>query len=199
MSNTLQINNTSNLGNYLGYPLKPSYSSADFNFITHKLRQKLQSQKTNHLSFARRCQLVQSTLNQIPNYHIRIFLLPKKIHNQIDTINRNFLWGHSEGSRKIHFVGWNKITKSKSNWGSCIKKSSNMNVAFMEKLIWELHTSNHKLWVTLFSHRYNYPSHHFCPNSSFCYKGIFKDMDIYSSNVSFNIKNGKTTNLQQDR
>lgn len=45
ISNLLQINITSNLGTYLGYPLKPNYSSSYFNFIIHKLCQKLQGWK----------------------------------------------------------------------------------------------------------------------------------------------------------
>lgn len=78
ISEALQIRNTSNLGSYLGFPLKPNYSSFDFNFIIHKIRKKLQDWKTNLLSFTGRCQLVTSILNQIPNYHIKFFNFPKK-------------------------------------------------------------------------------------------------------------------------
>lgn len=81
LSNKLQINITTNLGTYLGYPLKLNYSSLVFNFIIHKLRQKLKGWKMNHLSFVGRSQLVQSTLTQTPNYQMRVFHLPQKIHS----------------------------------------------------------------------------------------------------------------------
>lgn len=40
ITNTLQITNSLNLGSYLGYPLKPNYSSRDFNQITLRLNKK---------------------------------------------------------------------------------------------------------------------------------------------------------------
>lgn len=37
ISNSLKIRNTSCLGIYLGYPLKPKYTSSNFNYILHKI------------------------------------------------------------------------------------------------------------------------------------------------------------------
>lgn len=112
----------------------------------------------NHLSFARRYQLVQSTLNQIPNYQMRIFLLPRKIHTQFDKINKNFLWVHSDTIRRMHLVGWDKIIKSKTNGSLGIKKGAIMNAAFMTKLRWDLEINKQKTWTMLFFKNYNYPN-----------------------------------------
>lgn len=49
ISNSLGIIHTPNLGTYLDYPLKPKYSTSDFNYIIHKLQSKLQGWKMNSL------------------------------------------------------------------------------------------------------------------------------------------------------
>lgn len=101
ITNFLQIPNTSNLGTYLGYQLKVNYIASDFTNIVFKLQQKLQKWKSQLLSFGRRLQLITTTMNQIPNYHFKVFSLPQKIHNKIDQINRNFLWGHSDSEKRF--------------------------------------------------------------------------------------------------
>lgn len=150
ISNFLQIPTTTNLGSYLGYQLKTNYTNVDFNKIVLSLQQKLQKWKVQHLSFAGRLQLISSTMNQIPNYYYKVFSLPKKIHDKIDKININFLWGHSQSKKKLHLINWDIITKPKKLGGLDIRKSDDSNSVFMAKLIWDLETGKYKLW-TIFS------------------------------------------------
>lgn len=72
ISNFLQINYSSSLGNYIGYPLKAKCTSTDFNQIINKLHLKFQGWKQRLLSFAGRTQLITSTTNAILNYYIRV-------------------------------------------------------------------------------------------------------------------------------
>lgn len=199
-SQTFQINYTSNLGSYLGFPLKPKYSTSDFNFIIHNIRQRLQGWKMSSLSFSGRNQLITATLNQIPNYYMRVFNLPKKIHILIDKLNRNFLWGHFDTTNKLHLISWDKITKHKNERGLGIKKSKIVNVAYMSKLRWELHSNINKPWVKFLTCKYNYTSIPTTPcNSSFIFRRIFKDMNLFNSNTSYIVRNGNATSLWYDR
>lgn len=70
----------------------------------------------------------------------------------------------------------------------------------MTKLRWDLHINTHKPWVNFHRQKYNYPVIT-TPrsNSSFIYMSIFKDKNIFKSNLSCTIKNGLTTNLWYDR
>ena len=43
--------------------------------------------------------------------------LPIRILDGIDRVNRNFLWGSSETTKKVHWVGWHKVVKSKEEGG----------------------------------------------------------------------------------
>lgn len=101
----------------------------------------------HYLSFVEHCQLITATLNQIPNYQMRVFSLPQKIHNQIDKIKINFLWGHSDTTTKTHHICWERITKSKRHGGLGIKRSALINADFMAKLRWDLETKNQKPWA----------------------------------------------------
>lgn len=60
--NTLNIRPSSNLGLYLGYPLKPGYKSMDFNLILDKINAKLQGWKANLLSKIARTELINSSI-----------------------------------------------------------------------------------------------------------------------------------------
>lgn len=78
ISNSLRINITSSLGTYLGFPLKPKYSSSDFNFVIHKIRQKLQGWKMHNLSFDGRSQLISAIWIKFHAIKWEFFVCPKK-------------------------------------------------------------------------------------------------------------------------
>ena len=56
-------------------------------------------------------------LSTIPNYIMQYMALPKKLLDNIDRVNRNFLWGSTNEAKKVHWVGWHKVTKSKEEGG----------------------------------------------------------------------------------
>ena len=67
--NMLGFASTSNIGKYLGIPLKhPGSSSLDFNFILDRVKNKLAGWKANLLSPAGRVVLIQASSSTIPAY-----------------------------------------------------------------------------------------------------------------------------------
>ena len=105
---------TPSLGKYLGIPIKhPGSSSQDFNFILDRVKNKLAGWKANLLSLAGRVVLIQASSVAIPAYVMQCTHIPNEILEGVDRVNRNFLWGSSESAKKIHWVGWQKVTKPK--------------------------------------------------------------------------------------
>lgn len=103
------IAETSNLGHYLGFPLKFGRQlSSDFNFILDKVRSKLQGWKANNLSLAGRMTLITSTSSAIASYYGQHSFLPAQICKNIDSAHKNFLWGSTSHKKKIHLVNWEK-------------------------------------------------------------------------------------------
>ncbi|KAK9994753.1 hypothetical protein SO802_024456 [Lithocarpus litseifolius] len=123
------------LGKYLGFPLKqPGSSSHDYDFILDRVKQKLSGWKANLLSLAGRRVLIQSSLAAIPSYIMQCSYLPGRVLNGLDRVNRNFLWGSTDLAKKIHWVGWEKVTKSKEEGGLGLHTVKGRNVALLSKL-----------------------------------------------------------------
>ena len=139
---------TTNIGKYLGIPLKhPGSSSLDFNFILDRVKNKLASWKANLLSPAGRAILIQASSSTIPTYVMQCHMLPNRVLEGIDRVNRNFLWGSTESARKVHWVGGVKVTKPKVEGGLGLQSAKGRNLAMLTKLNWRFHTENESLWV----------------------------------------------------
>ena len=84
-SDILGFTPTSNLGKYLGFPLKhPGNRRQDFSFVLDRVKKKLAGWKVNLLSMAGRMVLIQSSSATIPDYVMQSNLLPSKILDKID-------------------------------------------------------------------------------------------------------------------
>ena len=93
----LGFTSTPSLGKYLGIPIKhPGSSSQDFNYILDRVKNKLAGWKANLLSLAGRAVLIQASSAAIPAYVMQCTYIPNSIHEGIDQVNRNFLWGLTE-------------------------------------------------------------------------------------------------------
>ena len=123
------------LGKYLGFPLKhPGSSSQEYNFILDRVKQKLSGWKANMLSLVGRNVLIQASLAAVPSYVMQCNLLPGRILDGLDRVNRNFLWGSSEAAKKIHWVGWDKVIKSKEEGGLGLQSTKGKNTTLLSKL-----------------------------------------------------------------
>ena len=110
----LGFRSTPNLGKYLGFLLKHcGTNNEDLNFVLERVKQKLAGWKANLLSLAGRVVLIQASTSTIPTYIMQSTALPKKLLDNIDRVNQKFLWGSTEEAKKVHWVGWHKVTKSK--------------------------------------------------------------------------------------
>ena len=129
-------------------------SSQEYNFILDRVKQKLASWKTNLLSLARRTVLIQVSLAAIPSYVMQCAALPGRVLDGIDRVSRNFLWGTTENQRKIYWVGWKKVTRTKEEGGLGLQTTRGRNIALFAKLNWRLHTEQDMLWTRVLKQKY---------------------------------------------
>lgn len=106
------------------------------------------------LSFASRIVLTQSVTSTITNYTMQCIALQPKILHGVDRLNKNFLWGSSENKKKLHLVGWDKITRDKEEGGLGIQATKPKDTALLAKLNWRFKTEKYSLWVRVLSHKY---------------------------------------------
>ena len=139
---------TPTLGKYLGFPLKhPGSSSQDYNIILDRVKQKLSRWKANMLSLAGRSVLIQASTAAIPSYIMQCSHLLFRILEGLDRVNWNFLWGSSNTTKKIHWVGWDKVTKAKEEGGFGLHSAKGRNIALLAQLNWRFHNEGEIPWV----------------------------------------------------
>ena len=86
---------------YLGMPLGTSFKAAlIWNPIIKKMEKKLSGWKRLYLSKGGRLTLLKSTLSSLPTYFLSLFTILKVVAARMESIQRNFIWGSSDGSIK---------------------------------------------------------------------------------------------------
>ena len=150
----LKFASTPCLGKYLCIPIRqPGMSSHEYNFILNRVKQKLVGWKANLLSLTGRAMLIQASSAAIPSYVMQCASLPDRVLDGIDQVNRNFLWGTMENQKRVHWVGWQKVTKSKE--GSLgFQTARGRNISLLAKLNWRFHTEQEAPWAKVLKQKY---------------------------------------------
>ncbi|XP_045810455.1 uncharacterized protein LOC123904892 [Trifolium pratense] len=149
------FNVTPSLGKYLGVPLVGrAPRRSDYNYLLDQVKSKLSAWKAKQLSFAGRVTLLKSVIEAIPIYPMMTTPIPKACLNEIQKIQRAFIWGDEDGSRKYHAVSWDTVTKPKAHGGLGIRRLINMNKACLMKLGWALRTGQQALWIDVVKGKY---------------------------------------------
>ncbi|CAN1131813.1 Putative ribonuclease H protein At1g65750 [Linum perenne] len=67
---------------------------------------------------------------------------------------RNFIWGSTEGTRKIHNVNWQTVCKPKCLGGLGLRSARDLNRAFLMKIVWGLLSKPTDLWAQVLLTKY---------------------------------------------
>jgi hypothetical protein len=149
------FNETPSLGKYLGVPLVGrAPRRSDYNYLINQVKSKLSAWKAKQLSFAGRVTLLKAVIEAIPIYPMMTAPIPKACLNEIHKIQRSFIWGDEDGSRKYHAVSWDNVTKPKALGGLGIRRLVNMNKACLMKLGWAIRTDQEALWIDVMKGKY---------------------------------------------
>ncbi|GKV50604.1 hypothetical protein SLEP1_g57307 [Rubroshorea leprosula] len=197
----LRYNQTENLGKYLGIPVSAyKLNKRHCQFIVDKVRTKLAGWKTKFLSMAGHTTLAKSVLAAVPNYYMQTTYLPTSIHNELDRISRNFIWGADAEQKKIHLVCWDKVTQPKGAGGLGIKSAKEANIVAMTKLNWRLHKDKDKLWTTLFRNKYSFtdPHYSYSFSGSPTWKAIGKGHSLFCKGIKWIPRDGKNISFWKD-
>ena len=77
--------------------------------------------------------LIKSVLDSLPTYYFSLFKAPGKVVNNLEALMRRFLWGGSDEIKKMSWVAWDKVTRSKKEGGLGIAKLESNNKALLMK------------------------------------------------------------------
>ncbi|MCH86827.1 RNA-directed DNA polymerase (Reverse transcriptase) [Trifolium medium] len=146
---------TNRFGNYLGVPLTGGAPKrSDFQYILDQVSSKLSAWKANTLSFAGRVTLAKSVIEAVPIYPMMSSKIPKSCLDDIQRMQRQFIWGDTDQKKKLHAIAWDKITVPKWMGGLGIRKLEIMNQACLSKLNWKLNSGSEEFWCTVMHGKY---------------------------------------------
>jgi hypothetical protein len=64
-----------------------------------------------------KCILVKSVLWAVLAYAMSFFQLTKKQCKKLSSVSFDFWWGNKDGKRKVHWIAWDRMCKSKQSGG----------------------------------------------------------------------------------
>ncbi|CAN1812312.1 Putative ribonuclease H protein At1g65750 [Linum perenne] len=131
-------------------------------------------------------------------------LLSVSLCDKIDRKIRNFIWGSSEGVRKIHNVNWDTVCKPKDQGGLGLRSARDLNKAFLMKLAWSLVSRPNEFWakvlitkyMTLTDNGYMLTRKKGFSNVR---RGVMKVWQETQNGIHWSIRDGRNTKFWTDR
>ncbi|GKV51190.1 hypothetical protein SLEP1_g57860 [Rubroshorea leprosula] len=140
---------------YLGIPIGGNPRRIAFwKPLLETFNKKLHTWKGRFLSLGGRITLINSVLSSLPVFWMSLYLVPKGMILLIDKIRRRFLWGGSEGGKRVNWVNWGQVCKGKESGGLGVKDLRKFNVALLGKWWGRLMSEGKGLWKTVICEKY---------------------------------------------
>ncbi|CAL1355157.1 unnamed protein product [Linum trigynum] len=155
-ANILGCNWSSNPPKYLGYPLGAKLNVISFWYpILLNYKKKLESWSSRYLSAGGRLVLLKSVLSNLSGYYFSLFKAPKKVIEDMEKVQRKFLWSGFGDKRKTPLVEWRICKSNRNNGGLGIRDLATFNSAMLCKWLWKYGVNNNGWWRTLIDIKYS--------------------------------------------
>ncbi|XP_061347266.1 uncharacterized protein LOC133292825 [Gastrolobium bilobum] len=144
-----------NMGRYLGSMMQHGRASKElYAGIIENVRDKMNAWNQQSLSQAGRITLSQSVVVSMPYFQMQSCKIPLSVCNEIEKLQRSFIWGDKEGRKANHLINWSTITSPKEVGGLGLKRLEFMNDAMLAKRVWSFSNKPDHLWVQVLKSKY---------------------------------------------
>lgn len=123
-------------------------------YVKDRVQRKIQGWKQQFISQAKHEELIKVVSQAVPAYLMDIFKFPDTLSNEIDVAFARFWWGQREDKRKIHWISWETMGYSKSEWGMRFRNLKEFNIALLAKKCWRLIHDLNSMWAWVLKEQY---------------------------------------------
>lgn len=183
-------------GKYLGCPEHFGRKKKDlFTSIVDRIRQRAKSFSNRFLSTAGKMTLLKSVLSAIPNHSMQCFKLPVSLCKRIQSVLTRFWWDSNTGERKMAWIAWDTMIKSKKDGGLGFRDIQCFNDALLAKLSWRILESPNCLLARVLKGKYYHDQDFLqatAPSScSHGWRGIIIGRNLLAKQLGWAIGNGE--------
>jgi hypothetical protein len=203
MMDTLKITSEGRNSKYLGLPAFVGKSKKrTFNYIKEKIWSRLQGWKEKLLSKAGKEILIKACAQAIPIYAMTCFDITKSLCEEINSVISRFWWAQQDKDNKIHWLGWEKLTRTKREGGLGYKDLYAFNLAMLAKQGWRLLTKPGSLCARVMKAKY-YPDTsvlqaEYQAGISYAWRSVLKGINLLKKGIIKRVGDGTTINIWQD-
>ena len=188
---------------YLGLPsLVRRGKKASFSYIKERVWRKLQGWEGKLLSQIGREVLIKAIVQAIPTYTMGCFKMSSGLCHDIEAIiKKKKNLGAAGSRRKIHWIKWSMLTKSKLARGMGFRDLALFNDSLLAKQVWRLLHNKDTLFYRIFKARF-FPHCSFMEtkesaSASYAWKSILKGREVIKMGSRFRVGNGKNIKIWQ--
>jgi hypothetical protein len=188
---------------YLGLPTVVGRSKDGcFKHLRERAWGKIKGLKGQGISKEGKGVLIKSVIQAVPAYAMSCFQLTKKMCKQLSSISANFWWGDTDDQKKVHWIGWPRMCRSKMRGGLGFRDYECFNQAFLAKQGWRIITIPDSLCTTVLKARYFKDADFLtarCPKrASYTWKGIVHGRELLQAGLIWRVGDGASITIGDD-
>jgi ribonuclease HI/exonuclease III len=189
---------------YLGLPALVGRSRiGEFENLKERVRRRVTNWKTKLLSQAGKEILLKAVVQAIPTYSMSIFLLPKELCKEINKLMQKFWWGSKGDEKKIHWMSWERMGRSKSKGGMGFRDLISFNKALLAKQCWRLIQYPDSLAALIIKEKYfsrgDFLSAKLGSRPSFAWRSLLAGRELLLAGLLWRIGDGKSVSIWSDK
>jgi hypothetical protein len=174
---------------------------SDMDYLSDKLKRKLDGWVGYSSSIGGSFSLIQSSLSSTQIYHMSMYLLPLTNLENLTKIIRKFFWEGNSEKKKYYLVKWDLVCKPRKKGGLGIKNLQLFNHCLLCKWWWKLEAKD-GLWQRLVKAKYgiNKSLHHIRMKNddSPVWKDLLKVKHLYLKGRMMAVRNRNSTDFWND-
>jgi hypothetical protein len=192
MKATLSISQDKWGERYLGLLVSIGISkNKTFAYIKQRIWCRVQGWQEKMLSKAGKKILIKAVTQAIPTYTMSYFDITKTLYDELSAMVSRYWWTQQDKANKIHWLSWEKLTRSKNKGGLGFRDLHLFNLAMLARQAWRLLTNPDSLCGEVLKTKY-FPNNSILDcrakdDISYSWRSILQEVDLLKKGLIWRV------------